>query len=274
MMAVSDFDDLLQIALDEKIDVAIIGAGLFLKNPEDLGSTHTKFVPKVSSARAAKLIFQYWSDKFNKVPDAIVTEGPLCGGHIGFSRKEIQNPANTLLSIVQATAEVIKPFEQKYGREIPVISGGGVYTGAQMYDIIQGGAKAVKMGTRFVTTHECDVSDAFKQNYLNCTKDDITIVDSPVGLPGRVITNDFVKDIQAGKQKPVNCPWKCLRTCDYKKVAFCIAEALFSAASGDFDNGFSFAGSNAYLATEIISVKETIERIKQEYAQRAMEFAV
>jgi nitronate monooxygenase len=129
------------------------------------------------------------------------------------------------------------------------------------------GAKAVKMGTRFVTTTECDVSDAFKQNYVKCTKDDITIIDSPVGLPGRVLTNDFVKEIQAGKQKPVNCQWKCLQTCDFRNVQFCIAEALFNAAQGDFTHGFSFAGTNAYLAKEIISVKETIRKIKQEFQE-------
>ncbi len=265
MMAVTDFDDLLRIAIEEQIDVAFVGAGLFLQNPADYGATHTKFVPKVSSSRAARLIFKYWSDKFNRVPDAVVVEGPLCGGHIGFSKKDIESNSKNLFTIVEETVNEVKPYEQKYGIEIPVIAGGGIYTGNQMYNIMQSGAKAVKMGTRFVTTHECDVADAFKQSYVNCTKDDITLIDSPVGLPGRVIENDFVRDIKNGKTKPVNCPWQCLKTCNYKEVPFCISKALFNAAQGDLENGFSFAGSNAYLATEIISVEETFKRIIEEY---------
>ncbi|PKP05181.1 MAG: nitronate monooxygenase [Bacteroidetes bacterium HGW-Bacteroidetes-6] len=267
MMAVSDFDDLLKISIEEKIDVAIIGAGLFLHNPADFGDSQTKLIPKVSSARVARLIFKYWSEKYNRVPDAIVVEGPLCGGHIGFKKDEILSPKNYLIAIVQEVIKEIAPYEQKYGIEIPVIAGGGIYTGHDIFEIMNAGAKGVKMGTRFVTTNECDVSDQFKQNYLSSSKNDITIIDSPVGLPGRVISNDFVKGIQQGLQRPVNCPWKCLKTCDYKKVSFCIAEALFNAAQGNFENGFSFAGSNAYLATEITSVKETIDQLKREYLE-------
>ncbi len=123
------------------------------------------------------------------------------------------------------------------------------------------------MGTRFVTTHECDVSDEFKQNYLQATSQDITLIDSPVGLPGRVISSPFVRKIQAGKTMPINCPWKCLKTCDYKKAPFCIASALFNAAQGNMDEGFSFAGSKAYLAEKIMSVKETINEIMDEYTE-------
>ena len=139
-----------------------------------------------------------------------------------------------------------------------------------MYNILQTGAKAVKMGTRFVTTTECDVSVKFKQNYIDCKKDDIVLIDSPVGLPGRVIVNDFVREIQQGAQKPVRCPWKCLKTCDYKKVQFCISEALFNAAQGDFTHGFSFAGTNAYKAKAIISVRETMQQLKEEYYREVL----
>jgi len=269
MMAVSDFDDLLEVALKEHIDVVFIGAGLPLKKPSKIDSSlleisNTKIIPKVSSARAAKLIFQYWSQKYNRVPDAIVLEGPLAGGHIGFKKNEILEPEKTLESILQATLPIIQDFEQKYGIEIPIIAGGGINSGKDIWKIMSLG---IKMGTRFVTTHECDASIEFKQNYLSCSSNDITIIDSPVGLPGRVITNNFVKQIQAGKQKPINCSWKCLKTCDLKKVQFCIADALFNAANGNFANGFSFAGTQAYLAEKIISVKETINQLKSEYLQ-------
>lgn len=272
MMAVSDFDDLLEVALKEHIDVVFIGAGLPLKKPSNINltvleCTNTKFIPKVSSARAAKLLFQYWSDKYNRVPDAIVLEGPQAGGHIGFKKNEITKPEKSLKSILRATLPIIKTFEKKYNIEIPVIVGGGIYTGKDIWDIMSLGAKGVKMGTRFVTTDECDASIEFKQNYLSCSSNDITIIDSPVGLPGRVITNNFVQQIQAGKQKPVKCSWKCLKTCDYRTVQFCIAEALFNAATGNFRNGFSFAGTQAYLSEKIISVKETINQLKNEYFQ-------
>ncbi len=265
MLAVTDFEDLLHISIEEKVDIVFVGAGLFLKLPEGIENSQTKFVPKVSSARAAKLIFKYWSEKYDRVPDAIVVEGPLCGGHVAFKKEDVLLPQNSLIKIVKETVKEIEAFEYQYNIEIPVIAGGGVYTGKDIYEVMEAGAKGVKMGTRFVTTNECDVSEKFKLNYIKSTKNDITLIDSPVGLPGRVITNDFVKDIQNGKTKPVNCPWKCLKTCDYKKVPFCIAEALFNAAEGNFDNGFSFAGTNAYLAEKIISVEETFNQIMREY---------
>jgi nitronate monooxygenase len=272
MLAASDFDDLLEVALKGHIDVVFIGAGLPLKKPSNIKNsllecTNTKFIPKVSSSRAAKLIFKYWSEKYNRIPDAIVVEGPLSGGHQGFRKEELDNPEISLSSIVKNTVNEIDFFEQKYGIEIPVIAAGGIYSGKNIFDIMNVGAKGVKMGTRFVTTNECDASIKFKQNYLSCVASDITIIDSPVGLPGRVITNTFVQEIQAGNQKPINCPWKCLKTCDYRKVQFCIAEALFNAATGNFINGFSFAGTQAYLSEKIISVKETINQLKNEYFQ-------
>ncbi len=267
MMAITDFDEMLKIALDEKVDVVFIGAGLFLKKPEMPEGCTTKFVPKVSSARAARVIFNYWADKYNCVPDAVVVEGPMCGGHVGFKKNELLNVQKPLHELIEETVAIIKPFEERFNIEIPVIAAGGIYTGKDMYEIMEAGASAVKMGTRFVTTHECDVSDAFKQNYLRASAEDITLIDSPVGLPGRVITNPFVKKIQAGEMMPINCAWKCLKTCDYKKAPFCIASALFNAAQGNLDEGFSFAGSKAYLAERIMSVKETINQIMQEYSE-------
>lgn len=270
MFAVSDFDDLLKVALEEGVDAVIIGAGLPLKKPLNiemsfLENIKSKIIPKVSSARAARVIFNYWSDKYNRVPDAVVVEGPLAGGHLGFKKEELLNPTQSLISICKETIAVIDFFEQKYGIEIPVIAGGGISTGEDIFEVMNAGAKAVMIGSRFVATHECDVSYKFKEEYLKCLPNDITIISSPVGLPARVIVNDFVKQIQNGNQKPVNCPWKCLKTCDFKKVQFCIAEALFSAANGDFSNGFAFAGYNAPEVNEVISVSELFNNLKQEY---------
>ena len=274
MLAVSDFDDLLKISIEEKIDIVFLTAGLPLKKPEIdpsiLENTSTKFVPKVSSARAAGLIFDYWSGKYNRVPDAIAIEGPLSGGHLGFKKRNLENPQITLASIIKDTVAEMESFEFKYGKEIPVIAAGGIYSGKDIYEIMEVGASAVKMGTRFVTTNECDASHQFKQNYLDCSKDDITLIDSPVGLPGRVISNEFVRQIQQGQRQPVNCPWKCLKTCNYTDVQFCIAEALFNAGAGNLSEGFSFAGTNAYLANKITSVKEVFQQLKLEYYQSSL----
>ncbi|MBP1672193.1 MAG: oxidoreductase, 2-nitropropane dioxygenase family [Bacteroidetes bacterium] len=269
MMAVTDFENLLNVALEEKIDIVFVGAGLPIGSIfEKFKNSTTKFVPIVSSARAAKLIFQHWSDKFSRIPDGVVIEGPLAGGHLGYAKNDVIHPANnlqTLIKIINDTLPVLHEFEIQYNREIPIIAGGGVYSGGDIYDIFNAGAKGVQMGTRFITTTECDVSEAFKYQFINSNEDSITIIDSPVGLPGRVISNDFVKEIQAGNQKPIKCSWKCLSKCDYKKVQFCVAEALLNATKGDFSRGFAFSGMNGYKATEIISVKETMEQIKQEF---------
>ncbi len=271
MLAITDFEELLEVAIDEHVDVVTMGAGLPLNLPPSfLEIKTTKFLPKVSSGRATNIIFQSWSNKYNRVPDAVVVEGPLSGGHQGFKKHDMLESRISLASIVKDTIQAIIPYEQKFGMEIPVIAGGGIYMGKDVFEIMSVGAKGVKMGTRFVTTNECDVSGKFKQNYLDCSKEDIVIIDSPVGLPARTITNDFVREIQAGKRKPIKCPWKCLKTCDFKKVQFCIAEALFNAAKGDFTKGFSFAGQKAYLADRIMSVKETINEIKTEFLKEEL----
>jgi len=270
MVAVSDFDDLLKVAIEEKIDVVFISAGLPLKNPvnlpvEVLENSGVKIIPKVSSARAANLIFKYWSNQYNRVPDGIVIEGPMAGGHQGFRKKDLINPQIKLSDLIEETVEVLKPFEEKFNKEIPVIAAGGIYTGEDIYKIMQSGAKAVKMGTRFVPTFECDADEEFKKSYISAKKEDIIIIDSPVGLPARAIKNNFVNDILKGIQKPVICPWKCLKTCNYKEVSFCIAQALFNAAQGKMEEGFAFAGTNAFLTKEIQSVKEIFDELITNY---------
>jgi NAD(P)H-dependent flavin oxidoreductase YrpB (nitropropane dioxygenase family) len=135
---------------------------------------------------------------------------------------------------------------------------------------MQAGAKGVKIGTRFVTTHECDASLAYKESYLAAGKEDIVIIESPVGLPGRVVKNDFVQQIMNGEAKPFKCPWKCLASCNYKEAPFCIAKALFNSARGNMDEGFAFAGAKAYLATEINSVADVITDLVAGYHRESL----
>ena len=271
MVALSDFDDLVQCGVDEKVDVLFLGAGLPIRLPKTLpldalGSLHTKFVPIVSSDRAAELIFKSWAKHFNHVPDAVVVEGPLAGGHLGFRKEDIADPEHALEKLVPSVISAIKPYEQKFQKSIPVIAGGGIYTGADIHKFMQLGASAVQMATRFVATFECDASDEFKQAFLRCTKDDIIIIDSPVGLPGRAIRCEFLDRIASGQKEPFQCPWKCLRSCDFKNVPYCIALALTHAKNGDLKHGFAFAGANVYRVDKLVSVKDLIDGLMEEYS--------
>ena len=275
MVALSDFDDLLQITVEEGADLVFLGAGLPLRISKTLlldrlrkGTTkevRPQVAPIVSSARAAKIIFQYWGKNYNHVPDAVVVEGPLAGGHLGFKKEQIDNPDYALEKILPEIISVIKPYEQHFNKAIPVIAAGGIYTGADIHKFLQLGAQGVQMATRFVATHECDASMEFKKAYIRCKKEELIIIDSPVGMPGRAIQNKYLKDVSAGIKKPFKCPWKCLKTCDFKNSPYCIALALTNAKKGNLEKGFAFAGANAYRIDKIISVKELIETLLEEY---------
>jgi len=270
MAALSDFYDMVKIVVEEKVDLIFIGAGLPLKGlevlvPDNLEKVKTKVVPIVSSSRAANIIFQYWKKNYKHVPDAVVVEGPLAGGHLGFKKEQIDNRDFTLEKILPEVISATKPYEDEFEKKIPIIAAGGIYTGADIYKYIQLGAQGVQMATRFVATHECDASIKFKETYLKCQKDDLVIIDSPVGLPGRAVNNKFLEEVSSEVRKPFKCPWKCLKTCDFKKAPYCIALALTNAKQGKFDDGFAFAGSNAYRVDKIISVKELIANLSEEY---------
>ncbi len=274
MLAHSDFDELASIAIDEGIDLILVGAGLALKNPvykkfNTLESVHTKVVPVVSSLRAMRIIFEYWHRNYEYVPDAIVVEGPLAGGHLGFKKEQILNPEFALEKILKDIVIEVNKYSDMYQKDIPIIAAGGIYTGKDIYNMFQLGASGVQMATRFVATHECDASKKFKEMYLACKKEDIVIIQSPLGLPGRAINNVFLEEVANGHKKPFICPWKCLVPCDYTKVPYCIASALTNAKKGHLNDGFTFAGANAYRIDKIISVKELIDSLVNEYIQEA-----
>lgn len=274
MVALSDFDELVQCSIEEGANILFLGAGLPIRLPETLeldklGELSTKFVPIVSSGKAAKIIFRSWAKQFNHIPDAVVVEGPLAGGHIGFKREHIDDPGYALEKLLPEVIAAVKPYEEKFGKNVPVIAAGGIYTGADIHKFIQLGAQGVQMGTRFVATDECDASEGFKDAYLKCGKDDIVIIDSPVGLPGRAIRNNFLERVSSGIKESFVCPWKCLRSCDFKNVPYCIALALTKAKLGNMGEGFAFAGANAYRVNEIMPVKELIEILAGEYLATA-----
>lgn len=266
MVALSNYADMVRTAIEEEIDIIFSGAGLPLNLPQFLkGSTKTKLVPIISSGRAASIICKKWSEKYNYLPDAIVVEGPRAGGHLGFKQEQINNPEYSLEKLIPEVIKAVKPFEERYKKSIPVIAAGGIYTGEDIYNFLKLGAAGVQMATRFVTTYECDASIKFKQTYIDSSKEDIVIIKSPVGMPGRAIKNKFIDDANKGEKKPFKCPYHCIITCDYKNSPYCIALALLNARKGNLEHGFAFAGENAYRAKGIISVKELIESLIKEY---------
>ena len=266
MVAMSNFTELAVISIKEKIDILFVGAGLPLNLPSLLTKDSiTKLVPIVSSGRAAKIILEKWSANYAVIPDAFVVEGPKAGGHLGFKSQEIFDDDFRLDKLVADVCHEVRPFEEKYGKKIPVIAAGGIYTGSDIYDIMQSGADAVQMGTRFVTTNECDASEEFKQSYIDAAERDIGIIDSPVGMPGRAIVNTFINKIRQGKKHPLKCPFKCIKTCDVSSSPYCIISALFNAFKGNLEAGFAFAGSNAFRATKLESVKEVFSELIKEF---------
>lgn len=266
MVAMSNFADMVKTAIAEKADIIFSGAGLPLDLPGFLkGDSITKLVPIVSSGRAAKLICEKWKKNFNYLPDAIVVEGPKAGGHLGFKPEQINDENYSLEKLVPEVVAEVKKFEDEYNQNIPVIAAGGIYTGQDIRDFINLGASGVQMATRFVTTEECDASDGFKQAYIDSKREDVRIIISPVGMPGRAIGNNFLEKVKLGYKHPIRCPFKCIKTCEISSSPYCIITALINAFKGNLEHGYAFAGSNAYLATKITTVKEIFQSLISEY---------
>ena len=272
MVAMSNFADLVKTAISEKVDIIFSGAGLPLDLPKFLkpGGT-TKLVPIVSSARAAKIICDKWKTLYNYLPDAVVVEGPKAGGHLGFKNNQIDDAGFSLEELVPAVVHEVSAFEQKYQQEIAVIAAGGIHSGQDMYNIMQKGARGVQLGSRFVPTLECDAAMAFKQSYIDAKENDIQIIQSPVGMPGRALRNAFVEKVMQGLIRPLKCPFQCIKTCDVTKSPYCIIAALYNAYKGNMKSGYAFAGSNAYLSNKISTVKDVFAELMQGFQQAILQ---
>lgn len=268
MAALTNFADMVRTAIEEKIDVIFCGAGLPLNLPSFLpkGSL-TKLAPIVSSGRAAALLCKRWIEKYSYAPDAVVVEGPRAGGHLGFKREQITDPAFALEKLVPEVIEAVRPYAERTGRPIPVIAAGGIYTGADIRRFLEMGAAGVQMATRFVATHECDADAKFKEAFLRAREEDLVIIESPVGLPGRAIRNKFIEEVEQGRRHPYTCPYHCIRTCEQERSPYCIAIALTNAQQGKLRGGFAFAGANAYRVDKIVSVRELIQSLVEEFVK-------
>ena len=256
MVATRRYEDYVKAAVAAGIDLIISGAGLPMTLPALVEGTSTKIAPIISSVKSLSVITKYWMKKYSRKPDMVVIEGPEAGGHLGFSREELDNyTRESYDEEIKAILSITKEME------VPAVVAGGVYTREDMEHYLAMGASGVQLATRFVTAKECDASDAYKQAYINAKKEDIEIVSSPVGMPGRAIHNAFLDKVNAGERFMRGCR-QCIITCKPATAPYCITEALINAVEGRLDEGLVFCGSNAYRADHI----ETVADIMEEFA--------
>jgi NAD(P)H-dependent flavin oxidoreductase YrpB (nitropropane dioxygenase family) len=254
MVATKRYEEYVKAAVSAGVDLIISGAGLPMTLPEISGTA--KIAPIVSSRKSLSVISKYWLKKYQRKPDLVVIEGPQAGGHLGFSEAEISEYTDKGTKDYDGEVKSIIELAGELGA--PVVVGGGVYTREDMEHYMDMGANGVQMATRFVTTRECDASDAYKQAYISAKKEDIVIVKSPVGMPGRAIHNAFLDKVKAGERFMKGCR-QCISTCKPALSPYCITEALINAVKGDLDNGLIFCGSNAYKASKIETVADIME---------------
>ncbi|MGL4606968.1 MAG: NAD(P)H-dependent flavin oxidoreductase [Eubacteriaceae bacterium] len=264
MTALTQYEEIVKDAIAAKVDIIFAGAGLPLTLPELTKNSEIKISPIVSSGRVAKLLLKHWWRHYKKTPDAIVLEGPLAGGHLGFKNEDL-TPERlkelSLTNLIPNILEEIKPYEDLIGEHIPLIAGGGLSNSKEVHEVLKSGADAVQIGTQFIATVECDASLAFKNALVNAKESDIEIITSPAGLPGRAIVGDFIKQVRLGLKKPTSCPIHCLKSCHYKEAPYCISNALVSGRNGDFENGFVFSGAMGYKVNKITSVAELMNAL-------------
>lgn len=253
MVATQRYEEYVKAAVEAGVDLIISGAGLPMTLPAVVGKAATKIAPIVSSVKSLNVITKYWMKKYNRKPDMVVIEGPEAGGHLGFSHEELA--AYTRESYDEEIKAILAITKEM---NVPTVVAGGIYTREDMEHYLAMGAAGVQMATRFVTTEECDASDAYKQAYINARKEDIEIVSSPVGMPGRAIHNAFLDKVSAGERFMRGCR-QCIITCKPATAPYCITEALINAVEGRLDEGLIFCGSNAYRADKIERVADIME---------------
>ena len=271
MVALSNYEDMVRTAAKEDIDYIISGAGMPISLPEFAEGSSAKLIPLIASGRAAGVLLKTWKRRYNRFPDAIVVEGPLSGGHIaGYSLEELKASRNEikkepfLENAVKDVLALTEEYKKQYGADIPVIAAGGIFDGKDVAKFLNLGAKGVQLGTRFVATKECSAAEEFKQLFVTSNEEDLVFIQSPVGMPAKVIRTKFLDDVLRGERKDFICNYQCLRTCNPATVQFCVAKALIDAVEGRIDDAVVFAGTNVSRIKEIVSVKDMIDEIVSE----------
>lgn len=256
MVATRRYEDYVKAAVAAGIDLVVSGAGLPIKLPELVAGTKTKIAPIVSSVKSANVILKMWDRKYHTTADMVVIEGPKAGGHLGFHREEVEQITEEgYQQEIQGIRKVVADYGEKYQKKVPVVFGGGICERQQVEKYLSMGLDGVQVASRFVTTYECDADERYKQAYINAKAEDIVLVNSPVGMPGRAIRNSFYQGSTQGKYRPKRCR-QCIQTCNPKETPYCITDALINAAKGNIEDALLFCGANAYKAEKIEHVTD------------------
>ena len=256
MVVTRKYEEYVKAAVKAGVDLIISGAGLPMELPALTAGSNVKIAPIVSGRRALKVILNYWKKHYERKPDLVVIEGPKAGGHLGFKRDELDR-----ITDEDYDQEIRMILEMTKQEEIPAVVAGGVYHREDLMKYREMGAAGVQMATRFVTTYECDADIKYKQAYLDAKEEDICIVSSPVGMPGRAIRNVFLDRVERGERFMNGCK-QCITTCDPLQTPYCITQALINAVEGRCDEGLLFCGSNACRAEKLERVSEIMEEFR------------
>jgi NAD(P)H-dependent flavin oxidoreductase YrpB (nitropropane dioxygenase family) len=259
MVALSNYAEIVKTCVEEKVDFIISGAGLPLPLPEYVGDADIALIPVVSGGRALEVILRAWKRKYDRKPDAIILEGPKCGGHLGFSYEQLEDMDSCSLEKILAES---KEVMAKYDCDAPVIAAGEIATKDDIVKMLEMGFDGVQIGTFFIATDEAGMDVKSKEVFVNASNDDVVVIKSPVGLPVRVLKTPLVERVLEGNREKFACPYRCLRTCNPKKVPFCIAKALLATWSGDVENGLYMTGCNVDSITKIIPLKEFYDSLE------------
>ncbi|MDQ1263731.1 MAG: nitronate monooxygenase [Campylobacterota bacterium] len=261
LYAINDYERVVKDACEAGIDIIITGAGLPTNMPEFTeGYPDVALVPIVSSAKALKLICKRWQKRYNRVPDAVILEGPKSGGHQGFTYEQCLMEENQLENLIAPVVE-----EASLWGNIPVIAAGGVWDKSDIEQMMALGASGVQMGTRFIGTYECDAHENLKQVLINAKKEDIVLMSSPVGYPAQGVRTNLTKLVEKREGPAIKCISNCVAPCnrgeEAKEVGYCIADRLSDAYEGNLETGLFFSGTNGYKLDKIISVKELMDKL-------------
>jgi len=263
LYAINDYGRVVTDACEGGVDIIITGAGLPTNMPEFTEDyPEVALVPIVSSAKALKIICKRWKKRYNRVPDAVILEGPKSGGHQGFTYEQCAMEEHQLENLVKPVVE-----EAALWGDIPVIAAGGVWDKSDIDEMMSLGARGVQMGTRFIGTYECDAHESFKKVILDSKKEDIQLMGSPVGYPARGVRTRLTELVEKREGPAIKCISNCVAPCnrgeEAKEVGFCIADRLSDAYEGNLDTGLFFSGTNGYRLNEIISVKELLIKLTE-----------
>ena len=260
MVAMNHYEEHVREVVAAGADIIVSGAGLPVDLPAYTEGSDIALAPIVSTEKSAKVILKYWDRKYKRTADLLVIEGPCAGGHLGFTPKQLEEFTPEVYDEeVKKILAIVRQYEEKYQTKIPVVLAGGIRTHEDYLHAISLGVDGIQVATRFVTTKECDAHENFKKAYLSVGQEDIQIVKSPVGMPGRAIRNPLMEHVGGGNRVPPTKCLGCVHTCKPAETPYCITEALINAVKGELDEALLFCGAKAYEAKTIETVKEVVD---------------